>query len=247
MERPNLAGRAGRWSAANWKKAFFGWLLFAVVAMLLGRMVGHVQMADSQFANGEVARAITMLEQANFTQPALENVLIQSKTETVDSNLMQAAVGGVVQTLAVRKDVTNLRDPRTLPGSGGLVSRDGHSVLVQFTVRGDPDKAKDRIAPILAAVAGAQQANSQRLDPRDRQCERHLRDRQDLRQGLRERRTDDHPDHADHPARRLRRARRRGPPGVARDHCRARLARPLRGDHTRLRRRLRLHLGGRSS
>ena len=160
MERPNLSGRAGRWSAANWKKAFFGWLLFAVVAMLLGRMVGHVQMADSQFANGEVARALSMLEQANFTQPALENVLVQSRTETADSDLMQSAIGGVVQTLAVRPDVTNLRDPRTLPGEGGLVSKDRHSVLIQFTVRGDPDKAKDRIAPILAAVAGAQQANS---------------------------------------------------------------------------------------
>ena len=28
MERTNLAGRAGRWSAAHWKTAFFGWLVF---------------------------------------------------------------------------------------------------------------------------------------------------------------------------------------------------------------------------
>jgi uncharacterized membrane protein YdfJ with MMPL/SSD domain len=160
VERPNLAGRAGRWSAANWKKALFGWLAFAAAAMALGSVVGHVQMADSQYAGGEVARALKMLEQANFEQPALENVLIQSKTHTADEPLMQAAIGGVVQTLAVQKDVTNLRDPRTLPGGGGLVSRDRRSVLVQFTVRGDPDEAKDKIAPILDAVAGAQQANS---------------------------------------------------------------------------------------
>jgi hypothetical protein len=25
----NLAARAGRWSANNWKKAFFGWLVLA--------------------------------------------------------------------------------------------------------------------------------------------------------------------------------------------------------------------------
>ena len=32
-------------------------------------------------------------------------------------------------------------------------------MLVQFDVRGDPDKAKDKIEPILAAVAGVQKGN----------------------------------------------------------------------------------------
>ena len=32
MRSLNLAGRAGRWSADNWKKALFGWLLFALIA-----------------------------------------------------------------------------------------------------------------------------------------------------------------------------------------------------------------------
>ncbi len=158
-ESTNLAGRAGRWSAANWKKAFFGWLVFAVAAMAVGTVVGHVQMQDSQSAAGETAHALALLEQANFKQQAGENVLIQSAQYTATSPIMQSAIGGVVQTLAVQKNVTNLRDPRTLPGNGGLISRDGHSVLVQFLVRGDPDKAKDKIKPIIDAVAGAQRAN----------------------------------------------------------------------------------------
>jgi uncharacterized membrane protein YdfJ with MMPL/SSD domain len=160
MKRENLAGRAGRWSAANWKKALFGWLVFAVAAMAVGSVIGHVQMKDSQAASGEVAGALKMLEQANFKQPALENVLIQSTTYTAKSHLMQSAIGGVVQSLAVQPNVTNLVDPRTLPRDGGLVSKDGHSVLIQFTVRGDPDKADGKIEPIIAAVAGAQRANS---------------------------------------------------------------------------------------
>jgi uncharacterized membrane protein YdfJ with MMPL/SSD domain len=159
VERPNLAGRAGRWSAANWKKALFGWLLFAAIAMALGTLVGHVQAADSQFASGEVGRALKLLEQGNFTQPALENVLIQSSRYLSSDPAMESAVGGLVQTLALQKDVTNLRDPRVEPNGGGRISPDGHSVLVQFTIRGDPDKAKDKVAPILAAVGGAQQAN----------------------------------------------------------------------------------------
>jgi uncharacterized membrane protein YdfJ with MMPL/SSD domain len=154
----NLAGRAGRWSAENWKKALFGWLVFALAAMTLGSVVGHVQMPDSQMASGEAARAQTMLERANFKQPASESVLIQSPTDTVRSPLFLSAVNSVVQTLEQQKDVTNLRNPLVTPGAGGAISRDGHSVLVQFDVRGDPDKAKDKIKPIMDAVAGTQTA-----------------------------------------------------------------------------------------
>lgn len=61
VERMNLAGRAGRWSADHWKRALFGALAAALVAMGIGQAVGHVQMQDSQSASGEVARALTML------------------------------------------------------------------------------------------------------------------------------------------------------------------------------------------
>jgi uncharacterized membrane protein YdfJ with MMPL/SSD domain len=158
-ESANLAGRAGRWSAANWKKALFGWLVFAAAAMAIGSAIGHVQMGDSQFANGEVARAIKMLDAAGFKQPALENVLVQSPSYTAKAPIVQAAIGGVVQNLARQPNVVDLRDPRTLPRSGGLISKDGHSILIQFSVRGDPDKAEKKIAPILAAVKRAQDAN----------------------------------------------------------------------------------------
>ncbi len=133
--------------------------MFAVAAMAIGNVIGHLQMKDSQMASGEVGKALKMLEQANFKQPALESVLVQSAKYPSTSHVVQSAIGGLVQSLAVQKDVTNLRDPRTVEGGGGLISPDGHSVLVQFTIRGDPDKAQDKIKPILAAVAGAQQAN----------------------------------------------------------------------------------------
>jgi RND superfamily putative drug exporter len=152
----NLAGRAGRWSAGHWKTAFFGWIAFTVVAMAAGGIVGHVQMRDSQMASGEVARAIKMLEGAGFKQPAVESVLIQSKSETATSPAFQAAVAGLVQTLAGLKTVTDIQNPLIEPGGGGHISADNHSMLVQFTITGDPDKAKDKVAPILAAVEKVQ-------------------------------------------------------------------------------------------
>jgi uncharacterized membrane protein YdfJ with MMPL/SSD domain len=160
MGRLNLAGRAGRWSATNWKKALFGWLVLAAAAMALGNVVGHVQMPDSQVASGEAAKALRLLERADFKQPATENVLVQSRDLTVDSQTFQAGLGALIQTLSSLRGVVDLQNPLVQPGGGGMISRDRHAVLVRFSLRGDPDTAKNRIEPILDAVAGVQLGNS---------------------------------------------------------------------------------------
>src|SRR5919198_5951484 len=100
MNSLNLAARAGRWSANNWKKAFFGWLIVAVAALVLGMAAGHKQIADSDTASGEAAKAQRILEQAGFKAPATESVLIQSRDYVASSPLFQSAIGSVVQTLA---------------------------------------------------------------------------------------------------------------------------------------------------
>ena len=158
MDDLNLAGRAGAWSAAHWKRALFGWLVFAIAAMAVGSVVGHTQMRDSQYASGETARAIRTLERAGFVQPKSEVVLIQSRTLTVKDPLFIAGIGGVVQALAREKDVTDVQDPRVAEDTGGRISRDGHSALVQFTITGDPNTAKDRVAPMLEEMAGVQRS-----------------------------------------------------------------------------------------
>jgi uncharacterized membrane protein YdfJ with MMPL/SSD domain len=155
----NLAGRAGRWSAEHWKRALFGWFVFAAVAMVLGNVVGHVQMKDSEVASGEAATALKMLERAGLIQPATENVLVQSRRYDASSPAFVSTVAALVQTLALQPNVTNIQNPMFKQGGGGQISRDGHSVLIQFDVRGDPNKAKDKIKPILDAVAGVQKGN----------------------------------------------------------------------------------------
>src|ERR687887_2860967 len=110
MERLNLAGRAGRWSANNWKKAFFGWLLLAVVALAVGMAAGHKQIADSETASGEAAKAQRMLEQAGFKAPATESVLVQSRDATVSDPKLRAALTSVVQALSQRSEVTNIQN-----------------------------------------------------------------------------------------------------------------------------------------
>jgi RND superfamily putative drug exporter len=152
MQPRNLAGRAGRWSVEHWKTAFFGWLVFAVAAFAIGTAAGHRQIPDSETASGEAARAQRILEQAGFKEPAIENVLVQSRTATVDSPAFRSAVVDVVRTLSREHDVIGVRNPLG-PTGRGQISRDRRSALVQFAIVGDADKAKDKVAPILAAIA----------------------------------------------------------------------------------------------
>ena len=159
MSGLNFAGRAGRWSAEHWRKALFGWLVFAVVAMVGGSVVGHVQMKDSEVASGEAATALRMLERGGMVQPATENVLLQSRRYDASDPAFVATIASVVQTLALQPNVTNIQSPMFKQGGGGQISHDGHSALVRFDVRGDPNKAASKIKPILDAVAGVQLGN----------------------------------------------------------------------------------------
>ena len=154
----NIAGRAGRWSSAHWKTATFGWLLFAIAAVVIGSAVGTRLLTDSETSSGETARAQTILEKANFNDPATESVLVQSRSLTYRDPAFASAVAGVVQTLSGQKDVTNVVSPIEHPISG-QVSDDGHSALVQFDVKGKADDADGKVAPILKAIEGVQASN----------------------------------------------------------------------------------------
>jgi RND superfamily putative drug exporter len=158
VAKTNLAGRAGRWSAAHWTTAAFGWIAFAVLAVILGNLVGPREMKDWQIANGESRRAAQILDSAGFKIPARESVLIQSRTTTIKDDTFSATVASLVQTLSLQKNVTNIVSPINHPTSG-LVSVDGHSALVQFDVRGDAENADSKIAPIMKAVDQAQAGN----------------------------------------------------------------------------------------
>jgi uncharacterized membrane protein YdfJ with MMPL/SSD domain len=158
MEQANLAGRAGRWSAAHWKTAAFGWIAFAILAVAIGKLVGPNEMKPWAIANGESRRAEQLLDRAGFDLPARESVLVQSRTSTVDEPDFSSAVAGVVQALSLQPDVTNIVSPINRP-KAGLISADRHSALVQFDVKGKADDAKDLIAPVLRSIDQVQAGN----------------------------------------------------------------------------------------
>jgi uncharacterized membrane protein YdfJ with MMPL/SSD domain len=155
--RLNIAARAGRWSAAHWKTATFGWIAFVVLAVVLGGAVGTKTLGEGD-SPGESGRMERILEEG-FERPAEESVLVQSDSVTVEDPSFADAVDDVVAAVSAIPAARAVRDPLE-PANAELVSADGRSALVTFQIRGPPEDAVDKIDPFLAAVDEAKAAHS---------------------------------------------------------------------------------------
>jgi uncharacterized membrane protein YdfJ with MMPL/SSD domain len=160
MESTNLAGRAGRWSAAHWKTAFFGWIGFVVVAVFLGTAVGLNPLLDSNSGDGESGRAEKILAGAHFKQPASEQVIIQNQKLVATDPAFKAAIEDVATRVAKAPDVTAVVSPFDIATkSEGQISQDQHSAIVRFDLKGKPEDADDHVQGSLDATAAAQKAH----------------------------------------------------------------------------------------
>jgi uncharacterized membrane protein YdfJ with MMPL/SSD domain len=142
-----LAARAGHWSARHRKTAIFGWLAFVVIAFMIGGALGQKKPTAAMSYDGESRRAEQILEKAGFPETSGEMVLIQSKTASASGKEFKAAITDVSKSVAKQKNVSDV--------APALVSKDGHSALVQFNITGDPEKAVDKVQPILDTTAAA--------------------------------------------------------------------------------------------
>jgi RND superfamily putative drug exporter len=140
----------GRWSAAHWKTATFGWLALVLAALFIGGQLGTKQVDSSTAGPGQSGRMDRILA-AGFKQPAAESVLIQSRSAHAGTPAFDAAVGDVVTRISKLHAVQHVKT--------GTVSKDGHSALVQFEIRGEKSKAAEKVGPAVNAVAAAQQAH----------------------------------------------------------------------------------------
>src|SRR5262245_64054071 len=118
----NIAARMGRWSAAHWKTATFGWLALVVVAFAIGGMVGTNLIDTNTSGPGESGRADRILD-AGFKQPAGESILVQSSASTTQDPAFRAAIEDVVARVSAVQAVQNVRSPLD-PANEGQISQD---------------------------------------------------------------------------------------------------------------------------
>ncbi|KUJ70966.1 hypothetical protein ACZ90_01310 [Streptomyces albus subsp. albus] len=153
LDRPRgIAARAGSWSARHRWVAVGGWVLFVILAVAVGSMAGRVDTSRSESQPGEAGRVEKILDEAGVTSPASETVLVQTRERggpTADQAAFHQAVDAVLKAVRGTGQVTELKSPYT----SKTISADQRSALVQFEMRGDPEKAADHIEPVLDAVA----------------------------------------------------------------------------------------------
>src|SRR5215217_3801974 len=166
MQPRNLAARAGRWSATHRKTAILGWILFVVLATVIGGKVGQTNLESSEMGNGESKRGAMIVDAADFPATVGERVLIQGKgTTKSDDPQVTAAVKDVVQRLERIEGVDDIESPLQAAHRASTVSRDGRSVVVNFTLPGKADTKEElqgletlADAPV-AAVAAVQKTH----------------------------------------------------------------------------------------
>jgi uncharacterized membrane protein YdfJ with MMPL/SSD domain len=157
----SLAARMGRWSAHHRKTAILGWLLFVVASFALGGMTGTRQIDQNDANVGESRTADRIIHDAGFAIDAQGNtvdevaemVLVQSKTLTTRDAAFRATIRDAETTLRSYPEVTKLQSPLD---AGGQISKDGHSVLIQYVPKGTRDEATLYIDKLGAAMEKVQ-------------------------------------------------------------------------------------------
>ncbi|MEU5895731.1 MMPL family transporter [Streptomyces venezuelae] len=141
--RRNLAARLGVWSAHHRKTAVLGWLVFVVLATVIGGATGTVTASDEEMGVGDSGRAAEILKDAGIDEPAGELVLVGART----ADGWRDAAADLSQALDATGEVRGLKAP--------LPSEDGKDALLRFEIKGASDEAVDRVQPVLDAVAKA--------------------------------------------------------------------------------------------
>src|SRR5215211_1532981 len=153
----NIAARVGRWSVQHRRKAILGWLAFVFAALAIGfNVVPQKEIDQNAGMPGESGKAGEVLNDA-FPKKSGEQVLVESKTLKASDSQFKDAVADVSQRLHRVEGVTEIDNPYA-KGSG-LISKDGHSALVQFNLKGDQETTSKTVVNSLAAVKGAAKAH----------------------------------------------------------------------------------------
>ena len=142
----NLAHRMGRWSGMHPWRAIIGWVAFVAISFMVGNSVTANTLGEADKGVGESGRATKVVDKA-FTdadQPAEEALLIQSRNGKLSDRDLDAVVADATTKLMATGVVAEVQDVEK--------AANGKAARFPFTIKGDRDKAVDKVAPIEDAT-----------------------------------------------------------------------------------------------
>jgi putative drug exporter of the RND superfamily len=156
VRRPVVERIAG-WSARHRKTALIGWLLLVAGAVAISGVLGTKNL--NSYDPGQAGQAERVLARPGVVQQPIETVLIQARasgrTVANDPEVRQATRQVAAALAKLPRTAIDVRSPFTA-GARGMVSRDGRSALVTFTVAGNPNNADQTVGAAERAVAAVQ-------------------------------------------------------------------------------------------
>lgn len=152
MGKRPVTVRMARWSAEHPWRAIALWVVFVAVCFIGGSAAGTHEATSRDEAIGESGRAYVMIDEGKFADdPAVDNVLITSRSGPLDRAAADRVAADVKTTLGTVAGVARVGEP--------VPATDGTALLVPLTMTGDQDTAGDRVEPLRAATAKVQQAH----------------------------------------------------------------------------------------
>jgi uncharacterized membrane protein YdfJ with MMPL/SSD domain len=136
------AGASARWR----KTTLVLWLALVVGCVAAGTMTGTEKLTDAQAGVGQSASADARVADAGLSDPAVESILVRSS----DAARTRTAAADLQRRAARLPQVGAVHGPADTPA---LSTAGGRTVLVQASLRGDPDDAADNVEPLERAVA----------------------------------------------------------------------------------------------
>ncbi|HEU5475263.1 MAG TPA: MMPL family transporter [Actinophytocola sp.] len=149
MEKPMLTVRIARWSAEHPWRAIGAWVLFMMLSLTLGNVLGTKTADFDDNPKGEMATYQSIVDESGFSRPATENVLITARDGDLDAGRATAAAGDVRTAMSGLSGVGAVSEP--------VPSPKGTAVLVNVELAGDRETAEERVRPLLDTTASVQQ------------------------------------------------------------------------------------------
>ncbi|HEY2305314.1 MAG TPA: MMPL family transporter [Streptosporangiaceae bacterium] len=155
--RPPAVEAIAGWSTRHRKTAIFGWLALVAVAYVIMQLLGSANTQQNDV--GQAGQAEQTLQRLGVVTPSDEAVLIQARTPGAtfasDPAMRQAASQVVSALSGLPGAAAGIQSPLS-PGGQSLVSANGRSALVTFTVPGPSANVDTAVTPALSAVAKVQ-------------------------------------------------------------------------------------------